>query len=65
MLVFIAAFVGQWAIGAIIGHWPVTPDGNYALAGYRTSFFIMLAIQAMTLLWFFVASRMIRTREIN
>jgi MFS family permease len=63
LLVFIAAFVGQWAIGAIIGRWPVSPDGNYSLAGYRTGFFVMLAIQTMTLLWFFMASRMIRNRE--
>ncbi len=62
LLVFVAAFVGQWAIGAIIGRWPVSPQGNYALAGYQTGFLVMLAIQTMTLLWFFVASRMIRRR---
>jgi sugar phosphate permease len=63
LLVFIAAFVGQWAIGAIIGRWPVSPDGNFSLAGYRTGFFVMLAIQTMTLIWFFIASRMITNRE--
>jgi len=63
LLVFIAAFVGQWAIGAIIGRWPVGPDGNYSLAGYRTGFFVMLAIQTMTLIWFFIASQMITNRE--
>ncbi len=63
LLVFIAAFLGQWAIGAIIGQWPVGADGKYALAGYRSGFSVMLAIQAMTLLWFFMASRMIRNRK--
>ena len=63
LLVFIAAFLGQWAIGAIIGLWPVGADGKYALAGYRSGFFVMLALQAMTLLWFFMASRMIRNRK--
>jgi hypothetical protein len=63
LLVFIAAFLGQWAIGAIIGQWPVGADGKYALAGYRSGFFVMLALQAITLLWFFMASRMIRNRE--
>ena len=28
LLVFVAAFIGQWAIGAIIGHWPVGAGGQ-------------------------------------
>jgi MFS family permease len=63
LLVFIAAFLGQWAIGAVIGLWPVGVDGKYALAGYRSGFSVMLALQAVTLLWFFMASRMIRNRK--
>ena len=63
LLVFIAAFLGQWAIGAIIGLWPIGADGKYALAGYRSGFSVMLALQAMTLLWFFMASRMIGNRK--
>jgi MFS family permease len=63
LLVFVAAFLGQWAIGAIIGFWPVGADGKYALAGYRSGFSVMLTIQAATLLWFFTASRMIRNRK--
>ena len=63
LLVFIAAFMGQWAIGAIIGRWSVDASGRYALAGYRTGFFAMLAIQTIALLWFFTASRIIRNRE--
>ncbi len=62
LLVFVAAFVGQWATGAIIGIWPVGADGNYALAGYRTGFSVMLAIEGMPLLWFFIADRVIKTR---
>ena len=62
LLVFVAAFLGQWAIGAIIGCWPVGAGGNYALAGYRSGFFVILTLQAMTLLWYFVASRMIKNR---
>jgi len=63
LLVFIAAFAGQWAIGAIIGLWPVSEAGNYSLAGYRAGFSAMLGLQVLTLVWFFVASRMILRKK--
>jgi predicted MFS family arabinose efflux permease len=56
LLVFIAAFAGQWAIGAIIGIWPVAENGSYALPGYQTGFAVMLGIQMLSLLWFFIVS---------
>lgn len=65
LLVFVAAFIGQWAIGAIIGHWPVGAEGSYALAGYRTAFFVMLVLQAMALIWFLIAGRMLRHGEVE
>jgi len=52
LLVFIAAFAGQWAIGVIIGIWPVGSDGSYALPGYQTGFAVMLGTQILCLLWF-------------
>lgn len=55
LLVFVAAFSAQWAIGAIIGIWPVASDGGYAVIGYKTAYAIILAIQIMSLLWFFLA----------
>ena len=56
LLVFLAAFAGQWAIGAIIDLWPIRPDGGYALAGYQAGFVVMLGAQVLCLVWFFVAS---------
>lgn len=56
LLVFIAAFAAQWAVGAVIGLWPVNADGGYALAGYRTGFAGMLGAQVLALIWFFIAS---------
>lgn len=60
LLVFIAAFAGQWAIGGIIERWPVGADGAYALAGYRTGFAIMLGFQILALIWFGLAGRITR-----
>jgi predicted MFS family arabinose efflux permease len=59
LLVFVAAFAGQWAIGIIIGLWPVGADGGYALAGYRAGFGMMLGLQTVSLVWFFIASRIV------
>lgn len=44
MLVFVGAFVAQWAIGAVIGLWPVE-NGHYALAGYQAAFGLSLVLQ--------------------
>jgi len=63
LLVFVAAFAGQWAIGIIIGLWPVGPDGSYALAGYRTGFGLMIALQTAALGWYFIAGRLIKKRS--
>jgi predicted MFS family arabinose efflux permease len=62
LLVFVAAFGGQWAIGAIIGQWPVAADGRYALAGYRAGFVVMLGLQAVSLVWFLIAGRIMHNR---
>lgn len=62
LLVFIAAFVGQWAIGIIIGLWPVGSGGSYAVAGYRTGFGLMIGLQAAALVWYRVAGRMVLGR---
>ena len=56
LLVFLVAFAGQWAIGAIIDLWPVGADGSYALAGYQAGFTVMLGAQVVCLVWFFAAS---------
>ncbi|MCP5197568.1 MAG: MFS transporter [Gammaproteobacteria bacterium] len=50
LLVFVAAFAGQWSMGAIINHWPITGDG-YADIGYRWAFGMALAMQALTWMW--------------
>jgi predicted MFS family arabinose efflux permease len=56
LLVFICAFAAQWGIGAIINLWPGTAAGGYAPPGYQAGFAMMLGLQLMALLWFFIAS---------
>ncbi len=57
LLVFVAAFIGQWAIGAIIAHWPAGPTGAFSVTGFKAGFTLMLALQVIALLWFAVASK--------
>lgn len=63
LLVFIAAFVGQWAIGVVIGFWPVGSGGAYAVAGYRMGFAFMLSLQVLSLIWFAVAGHFLGRRK--
>jgi len=59
LLVFVMAFVAQWAIGAVIDLWPQTASGGYAPDGYQVAFAVMLALQALALAWY-VARRSVR-----
>ena len=59
LLVFVMAFVAQWAIGAVIDLWPQTADGGYAAQGYQVAFAVMLALQVLALAWY-VARRAVR-----
>ncbi len=57
MLVFIAAFGVQWAIGAIINLWEVSAANTYDPAGYRTGFLALLICQVVCLIWFWIPRR--------
>jgi len=63
LLVFVVAFSAQWAIGAIIELWPVGADGSYHVMGFRYGFGMMLALQVISLIWFFVATRIMKKDE--
>jgi predicted MFS family arabinose efflux permease len=56
LLVFVAAFAGQWGIGAIIDLWPVKADGAYAAAGYQGGFAVVLIAQIIGLIWYLLVS---------
>jgi predicted MFS family arabinose efflux permease len=53
LLVFVAAFVGQWGIGAIIGMWPARGLGTYDPAGHRAALIvgIVLGLAAFAFFW--------------
>jgi len=63
LLVFLAAFAAQWGIGAIIGIWPTTQSGGYAPVGYQAAFGILLAIQLITIFWFWFASALLKKTD--
>jgi predicted MFS family arabinose efflux permease len=50
VLIFMCAFVAQWAIGAIINLWPAS-DG-FDPQGYQTAFACCLVLQVLSLLWY-------------
>jgi predicted MFS family arabinose efflux permease len=51
LLIFVAAFVAQYGIGAAISLWPRTAAGGYALPAYRTAFGGILGLQVLAFLW--------------
>lgn len=57
LLVFVAAFICQWGIGAIIHRWPTLPDGGFATQGYLAAFGVMLGLQVIAMIWFVAGGR--------
>ncbi|MCC8999998.1 MAG: MFS transporter [Candidatus Contendobacter sp.] len=55
VLVFVAAFAGQWGMGAIINCWPVS--NGYAEPGYQWAFGLALAAQLATWIWLLLGWR--------
>ena len=51
LLVFVAAFILQWLVGAIINLWEVSSAGNYHPSGYQAGFLTILGLQAAGLAW--------------
>src|SRR6185437_1914697 len=50
---FGSAFVVQYGIGLIVGHW-TTQDGHYPVVAYQTAFGLSIVLQAVALIWFAV-----------
>lgn len=57
LLVFIAAFACQWAIGAIIDFWSTGADQPLTAAGFNGGFALLLALEAAGLVHYLVGGR--------
>lgn len=54
LLVFVTAFLLQSLVGYLINLWPTGEPGHYQPIAYQVSFGLLLGLQLVTLLWFFV-----------
>ncbi|MEH6630535.1 MAG: MFS transporter [Halopseudomonas aestusnigri] len=63
-LVFLTAFGGQWAVGAVIEYWPEQADGGYAVEGYQASIFMLLGLQIMAASWYFLQPLFIKNNNV-
>lgn len=52
VLVFVAAFTIQWAIGGVLSGWEDPATRQYDPAGYRIAFAGTVVLQAIALVWF-------------
>ena len=57
LVLFLAAFGAQYAIGAIIDLFPTTPGGGYHPTGYQVGFGVFLAAQLLALIWYLLGRR--------
>lgn len=55
LLVFVAAFAAQWAIGLIINLWPQTASGGYSAMGYSCGFGLVVVLQLAGAVWYFLS----------
>jgi predicted MFS family arabinose efflux permease len=60
LLLFLAAFAIQYAIGAIIALYPTTASGGYDPGSYQTAFGLCLALQVAAFALFFANRRLFR-----
>ena len=57
-LLFAAVFLTQWLTGVVIGAFPGTADGGYAVSGHLASLWAVITLQVLALLWCMLAGRL-------
>ena len=63
LLMFLWAFLVQYAAGAIIGWFPAPAPGRYAPVAYQAAMAIFLGFQVVSLLWLIVNRRRLAAAE--
>lgn len=53
LVIFFAIFALQVAIGAVLGRWPIQA-GHYPAAAHETVWAVLIALQAIAAVWYFV-----------
>lgn len=59
LVIFLAIFALQVGIGAALGHWPMH-GGHYSAAAHETVWAVLIAMQAIAALWYFVPATRVR-----
>ncbi|RVU83335.1 MFS transporter [Leucothrix sargassi] len=57
VLIFLIAFVMQWGIGFVINLFPSSRPDQYDPSGYQVAFSIVLSIQTIAMIWYFISLR--------
>lgn len=57
LLVFIFAFLMQWGAGYVIDLFPSERNDQFDPHGYQIAFALLLAIQVITMIWYFISSK--------
>lgn len=65
LLVFVAAFVAQWAVGAIIGMFNAEPGQPLTITGFNASFGLLLFFELAGLVNFLIFSARFRPQKIK
>jgi len=55
--IFLGAFLMQWGMGALIGFWPTSQDGQSPPEAYRVALAAGTAVQALSLGWYLLCRR--------
>ena len=64
LVLFLAAFGVQYAIGAIIDLFPTTATGGYHPRGYQVGLGVFLAAQLLALVWYLLGRRSLRAARL-